>query len=421
MNRSGVRGVSLIELMVALAIGMLLIMGLVQVFGASRTAYQLSSGLSRVQENGRFALDILQRDIRMAGHMGCVNDQARFLPANITASRPALISTFLTADQQFGTAAAPTSDYSAAPFPLRFNRSIQGYNAAGTASGDTLTLPSAPVVATSNTWQPQIESGLFSTLTSGAAAGRLVEGSDVLVLRYFAPTGAQVSSFVPGNPSTITVPVGQVALLQDGGDGRLFGIADCMQAGVFAANVAPSTGTLSVATTALNKTTFDTTPQFTIGQAMVYRAESVAYYVGLNAAGNPALYRLRYNANAALNAVVSNAPEELVEGIESMQFQFGQDSQTNPAARPTGNIGQSVLPAALQPSGNLDHAWRTVGLVQVGLLARSPESAAAEQRITSDNVTRLSALGVVMAPANDRRYRTVYEDSIALRNRLFGN
>ncbi|MCY0536225.1 PilW family protein, partial [Klebsiella pneumoniae] len=81
-------GVTLIELLVALGIGALLILGLVEVFSASRTAYQLSTGLARSQENGRFALDILQRDIRMAGHVGCVNDQARFLPENITPSRP---------------------------------------------------------------------------------------------------------------------------------------------------------------------------------------------------------------------------------------------------------------------------------------------------------------------------------------------
>lgn len=412
------RGVSLIELMVALAIGTLLILGLVQVFGASRTAYQLSSGLGRVQENGRFALDMLQRDIRMAGHMGCVNDQARFLPANITASRPALVSTFLTAAQQFGTAASPTSDYAAAPFPLRFDMAIQAYNARGTASGDTLALTSAPALATANTWQPQIQTDLFTTLTSGGGAGRLVEGSDVLVLRYFAPTGAQVTAFTPGSPTTITVA--QPALLTDGGTAsRLYGIADCMQAGVFAANLAAGANTMSVATGALNKTTFDTTPQFTIGQAMVYRAESVVYYIGRNAAGNPALYRLRYGADAGLASVTAGAPEELVEGIESMQFQFGQDSQTNPAARPTGNIGQSVLPASLQPAGNPAHAWRTVGLVQIGLLARSPESAAAEQRVAA--TMRLSALGVVMTPPDDRRYRTVYEDSIALRNRLFGN
>ena len=49
-------GLSLIELMIALLIGSILLIGLVQVFGASRTAYQLSEGMSRTQENARFAL-----------------------------------------------------------------------------------------------------------------------------------------------------------------------------------------------------------------------------------------------------------------------------------------------------------------------------------------------------------------------------
>jgi type IV pilus assembly protein PilW len=72
----GTAGLSLIEIMIALAIGSLLILGLVQVFAASRTAYQLSEGMARTQENARFAMDYLQRDIRMAGHYGCVNDQS---------------------------------------------------------------------------------------------------------------------------------------------------------------------------------------------------------------------------------------------------------------------------------------------------------------------------------------------------------
>src|SRR5690606_21928152 len=81
-KRRGAAGLSLIELMIALAIGSLLILALVEVFAASRAAYMLATGLARTQENGRFAIDILQRDLRMAGHAGCVNDQARFLPAN---------------------------------------------------------------------------------------------------------------------------------------------------------------------------------------------------------------------------------------------------------------------------------------------------------------------------------------------------
>ncbi len=74
-------GLSLIELMIAMVIGLVLILGLVQVFGASRQAYQLSQGIARNQENGRFAVDFLSRDLRMAGHTGCVNDQ-QLLTAN---------------------------------------------------------------------------------------------------------------------------------------------------------------------------------------------------------------------------------------------------------------------------------------------------------------------------------------------------
>ena len=55
--RKRVQGLSLIELMIAILIGLFLLIGVIQVFAAARTAYQLSSGLARAQENGRFAVD----------------------------------------------------------------------------------------------------------------------------------------------------------------------------------------------------------------------------------------------------------------------------------------------------------------------------------------------------------------------------
>ena len=48
-------GLSMVELMIALTIGVIVMLGVVQVFAASRAAYQLSDGLARVQENSRFA------------------------------------------------------------------------------------------------------------------------------------------------------------------------------------------------------------------------------------------------------------------------------------------------------------------------------------------------------------------------------
>ncbi len=61
---------TLIELMVALAIGTFLMLGAVTVFMQGRTTFRVLELLARLQENGRFALDTLELDIRMAQHWG---------------------------------------------------------------------------------------------------------------------------------------------------------------------------------------------------------------------------------------------------------------------------------------------------------------------------------------------------------------
>lgn len=63
------RGFTLVEILVALAIGALLTAGFVQIFSSSKKTYLIQDNLSRLQENARFAMDFLARDIRMAGHI----------------------------------------------------------------------------------------------------------------------------------------------------------------------------------------------------------------------------------------------------------------------------------------------------------------------------------------------------------------
>ena len=67
------QGVSLIELMVALVIGLFLMLGAVYVFNQSRSSYRASEAVSRLQENGRLALDVLEADLRMANFWGMSN------------------------------------------------------------------------------------------------------------------------------------------------------------------------------------------------------------------------------------------------------------------------------------------------------------------------------------------------------------
>ncbi len=68
---SSQRGFTLIELMIAMLIGVFLMAGVIQIFLSAKQAYRLQENLSRLQENGRFAMDFITKDVRMAGFMGC--------------------------------------------------------------------------------------------------------------------------------------------------------------------------------------------------------------------------------------------------------------------------------------------------------------------------------------------------------------
>lgn len=62
-------GLSLIEIMVALTLGLLLIGAVIQLFISSKQTYRLQNALSRIQENGRLAMESMATDIRMSGYI----------------------------------------------------------------------------------------------------------------------------------------------------------------------------------------------------------------------------------------------------------------------------------------------------------------------------------------------------------------
>lgn len=68
------RGLTLVEIMIALLIGLVLTAGAIQIFVSSKQAYRASEALGRIQENGRYALNFLQRDVRATGFWGCAQD-----------------------------------------------------------------------------------------------------------------------------------------------------------------------------------------------------------------------------------------------------------------------------------------------------------------------------------------------------------
>lgn len=380
MIRMRQAGLSLVELMIAMVIGLLLMLGVIQVFIASQAASRLSEGVARVQENGRFALDFLERDVRMAGHMGCVNDQGHIV-------------------RELGSPRISTGATPGNGSPLDFNVSVQGYEAPGTAPGNTLVAGGGSIPA-----------NLPAAIAALAPAP--MPGSDILVLRFLAPEGVPVTGVTS---TTLTMEAAKGARLTENGVAAptLFGIADCGGAEVFRGSVSGNT----VTATGANLSRFVPAPQ---APTMVYRAESLVYYVGINAATQqPGLRRARGNSAGtyAIN-------EELVEGVENMQLLFGQDTVTNisKGSLPIGNITTQKTASAVTTQTNAAGAgeWRRVGMVQVGLVLRSPGASSVTQ---ADAVSALGTLGTTYnaSAVTDGRYRTTYEASIALRNRLFGN
>lgn len=64
------RGFSMVELMVAMVITLILMAGVSQVFLSSKKSYVIQDTLGRMQENGRYAMEVITTDLRRAGYWG---------------------------------------------------------------------------------------------------------------------------------------------------------------------------------------------------------------------------------------------------------------------------------------------------------------------------------------------------------------
>jgi type IV pilus assembly protein PilW len=73
------RGLSLLELLIAMALGVLLVAGIGTIYIGSNQTYRVQENSARLQETGRFALEVIGRSLRQAG-------AAANMTANLTAA-----------------------------------------------------------------------------------------------------------------------------------------------------------------------------------------------------------------------------------------------------------------------------------------------------------------------------------------------
>ena len=85
-NNKHQNGLTLVELMVALAIGSFLVIGAVQIYTQSRQYFVINESIARVQETAQFAMNTIEADLRMASNWGrmsrSLSIEGRSLPGN---------------------------------------------------------------------------------------------------------------------------------------------------------------------------------------------------------------------------------------------------------------------------------------------------------------------------------------------------
>jgi type IV pilus assembly protein PilW len=367
-RRSLEAGLTLIELMVALLLGLILIGGAVQVFVSNRAAYAFNEGFSRLQENGRFALDTIGYHVRLAGYLGC--------RAGVTT---------------YNNLVGPTA------VPFNFEQGIIGFEADGTLPGQTF------VAAATNPANSTDETDWTGTLPA-ELNDSVIPGSDVLIVRHVSTSSyALRSPFSSASQVTATAPadaflVGDIAVASDCQKASIFQVTaiGAVAGGITLAHTATGTPGNAAATAS-----WGTDQEYQAG-AQVARAETWAFYVGERGPTlPPALFQRRLITDAGTTARF-DVPEELAEAVETMQVRYGIDANVD------GAIEDYVPASAVAPAD-----WARIAAVRVSIVTRSPEEYGTE----FDGATYVVD-ETTFDPVDDRRVRQVFVSTIAIRNRL---
>ena len=356
-------GLTLIEMMLSITIGLVVVGAVTYLYVGSRGAYRGNEGLARIQEAGRFALDAITRDIRRSGALGCGSrlSASTGQPITVTALPAGLVVSAATQIQGFTPAAYYT--------PL-------------TAAPTGWTAPTGP---NATYW-----------------------GGDVLQVQI--ATGVPVRVIASPDGVTGTIPIASNSVSNSTAanfaNGDLAVLANCSAATVFQVSGVATTGstaTLNLATgVPMSAFAFDS-------RATVQHFDQVTYYVGqvpnspspAFPSGLPALYRY---------SLATGKSEELVENIEDMDVVYGVATAGSMA---TGTFKHADAMLAVD--------WPNVVSVRVSVIAVSdtPGSAPLPQTLLfrGTGVNPVPTAATAWA-APDARLRQVFTATAAVRDRL---
>jgi type IV pilus assembly protein PilW len=310
VSSRAIQGFSLVELMVAVTIGLIILAAVSGIFVTSKSTYNTTDSLARLQENARFAVHYLSRDLRLAGFAGCLDDLQ------------SVNSTINGSSFAFQNLSTP----------------IEGVN-------------DKPATGTS-TWYPS--GATVNPIPYGSTTIEIKPGTDAITLRFADDANnISITRAMPNTSSELNV-----SAVTGLADGDIVMISDCSSADIMQITSVQASalkiqhnpgGSLSPgnSTQVLSK-------QY-VPPAKLMKFKTVTYFITLRLDGVPVLMMQENGGNAV----------ELIEGVEEMQILYGKDTDTTPDGVPNVYLraGQSGL--------TTPNDWTRVHAVRIALLIRT--------------------------------------------------
>ncbi|MBD3641304.1 MAG: PilW family protein [Marinobacter sp.] len=347
--RTAQHGLSLVELMIALALSATLIFGIFTVYLDSSRTSRVSTALARTQEAARIGIDIMTRDMRMVGFQGCADPDDVTL--NVIANNP------------------PTSDF--------FETTLRGWE------------------VTDGNWADGTE---FDGTSIESDA---VVGSDVISVQRGETMEIELSGNMTAENANIQVQGDDVVRFAQN---DIVMISDCEAADLFRISSKPASDTWAHAN---NVNSTNRLSQAYTDSARIMRFSSSVYFVADtgrdDTRGNDilALYRQINKLDGSLLP-----PEEIVEGVENLQIEYGELLATNNVRyRPADEVGDMANIVALR-----------IGMLISNADPVRDDTDTADYALPGEIITGTSGAGTVTHP-EDQRLRRTFVSTVMLRNR----
>lgn len=373
---SSMAGLSLIELLIAMVLGLTLATGVVQIYVGTSTTERSQMARLHIQENGRFALNFLANEIRMAGYLGCLGSME-------------------------GNAANDTLDHPVNS-TMQPGFGVQGWEADGTAPGEIANSVNnvATIASTNAEWTGNAFAG-FNIPTVQA-----VPNSDILRLWGGVGNASVVSNIDnSGADPVITTTTDAGVAVND-----FLIISDCEQVDFVQACDVVNAGVVTTITLTTGCPMGNVASAFvtSTAPAELIRLQGSLFYVGKrdnDASNPPSLFRATLDTDGTIAA-----PQEMVEGVESMQLLYGV------------NVDQDVratVDAWVTAEDVFD--WDEVIAIRINLLMQSVEGGTVPepQAYTFNGVDYDGNVGNGSLP-QDERVRRIFQTTLTLRNRSLG-